>query len=120
MHGLTMHAYRSSAIPRRHFVWLLWLALVLPTAQAAASWHALSHAMLDARSADDAKQAPQLHHCDLCLSAASISGGATVGEPPSLKPVALRHELPRFTLITVWVASSARAYLSRAPPLASR
>ena len=120
MHGLTMHAYRSSAIPRRHFVWLLWLALLLPTAQAAASWHALSHAMLDARGAGDAKHAPQLHHCDLCLTAATISGGAPAGEPPSLKPVALRHELPRLTLIPLWVASPARPYLSRAPPLASR
>jgi hypothetical protein len=101
-------------------VWLLWLALVLPTAQAAASWHALSHAMLDPGSAGDAKHAPPPHHCDLCLVAASISGGALAGEPPSLTPVALCHRLPRFTLLTLWVASPARPYLSRAPPLASR
>ena len=115
-----MHAHRSRAVPRRHFIWLLWLALLLPTAQAAASWHALSHAMPDPGGVRDAKHAPPLHHCDLCLAASSISGGAPVGEPPSLKPVALRHELPRLILITLWVASPARAYLSRAPPFASR
>lgn len=120
MHGLAMHTHRSRAAPRRRFVWLLWLALLLPSAQVAASWHALSHATLDARSAGDTKHAAQLHHCDLCLTAASIGGGAPAGEPASLKPVALRHELPRFTLITLWVASPARAYLSRAPPFASR
>jgi hypothetical protein len=101
-------------------MWLLWLALLLPTAQAAASWHALSHAIPHPGGAGDAKHTPPLHHCDLCLTAASISGGAPAGEPPSLKPVALRHELPRFTLITLWVVSPARAYLSRAPPFASR
>lgn len=101
-------------------MWLLWLALLLPTAQAAASWHALSHATVDPSGTGDAKHAPPLHHCDLCLVAASISGASPGGEPPSLKPVALRHELPRFTLITLWVASPARAYLSRAPPFASR
>jgi hypothetical protein len=119
MHGLAM-AHRSRAFLRRHFVWLLWLALLLPAAQAAASWHALSHALPDAGSAGDTKRAPQLHHCDLCLTAASISGGAPAGEPPSLKPVALRHELPRFAHLTLWDASPARPYLSRAPPLASR
>ena len=119
MRAPTMHAHRSRAVLRHRFAWLLWLALLLPAAQAAASWHALSHAMLDPGSAGDAKHAPP-HHCDLCLTAASINGGAPAGEPPSLKPVALRHEQPRFAFATRWMASPARAYLSRAPPLVSR
>ncbi len=120
MHGLAMHAHRSRTAPQRRFVWLLWLALLLPAAQAAASWHALSHALSDAVGAGDSKHAPPLHHCDLCLTAASIGGSAPAGAPPALKAVALRHELPRFAVFTRWVASPARAYLSRAPPLASR
>jgi len=115
-----MHAHRSRAVPRRRLAWLLWLALLLPTAQGAASWHALSHAIGDAGSAGDIKHAPQLHHCDLCLTAASIGGAAPASEPPSLKAVALRHDLPRFALLTLRVASPAHAYLSRAPPFASR
>ena len=67
MHGFAMHAHRSRAVPRRHLVWLLWLALLLPVAQAAASWHALSHALPDAGSADELADAlrPRLANQDV-------------------------------------------------------
>jgi hypothetical protein len=93
--------------------------LLLPVAQVAASLHALSHAETDASRAHDPRHALHLTHCDLCLTAAAIDGGAPLSEPPSLGREVTRLELPRAALVTFWVASPARAYLSRAPPIAS-
>jgi len=115
-----MHALRSRTVLRRLLASLLWLALLLPMAQLAASCHALSHARLDGGGAADPQYAPHQARCDLCLTAAAIFAGAPPGEPPSLAPVTIRYAPPRFALITLWVASPARAYLSRAPPIASR
>ena len=47
--------------------WLLWLALILPIAQAMAGVHALSHV---GDSRDDG--IAHLVHCDLCLTAADL------------------------------------------------
>ncbi len=94
--------------------------LLLPVAQVTASWHALSHAQADASGARDPRYAPHLAHCDLCLIAAAIDGGMPLGEPPLLRQEVSRQERPRAAPVTFWVASPARAYLSRAPPIASR
>ncbi|MFG6432545.1 hypothetical protein [Roseateles sp. LYH14W] len=59
--------------------WLLWLALLLPIAQAMAGVHALSHAGHDQ---DDA--IVHLVDCDLCLTAAHLAGGAAAAEPAPL------------------------------------
>ena len=116
-----MHSLHCrNTVSQRHLAWLLWLMLLLPVAQVTASWHALSHAEADASGARDPRYAPHLTHCDLCLTAAAIDGGMPLGEPPLLSQEVTRQERPRVTPVTFWVASPARAYLSRAPPIASR
>lgn len=60
--------------------WLFWLALLLPIAQAVAGVHALSHATGDGQ--DDG--IAHLVHCDLCLTAANLAGGAPAAEPGPL------------------------------------
>jgi hypothetical protein len=115
MHSL----HRRNAVSQRHLVWLLWLMLLLPVAQVTASWHALSHVETDASGARDPRHALHLTHCDLCLTAAAVDGGVPLAEPPALKPGVARHEVPQTAPVAFWVASPARAYLSRAPPIAS-
>ena len=115
-----MHSTRIRTVPQRHLVWLLWLVLLLPVAQVTASWHALSHVAIDASASSDPQHAPHLAHCDLCLTAAAVDGGAPLIAVSSLTPEAIRHALPQAALVMFWVASPARAYLSRAPPFASR
>lgn len=116
MHSLPRH----NTVSQRHRAWLLWLVLLLPVAQVAASWHALSHAKTDLSDARDPRDALHLTHCDLCLTAAAIDGGTPLVEPLSLSPGVTRHEPPRTTPVTFWVASPASAYDSRAPPIAPR
>jgi hypothetical protein len=79
--------------------WLLWLALLLPLAQAFAAGHALSHVTSD-RSSDGIVHLAQ---CDLCLTAADLGTGAPVAEPPPVMladaayaaPVLARGGAPR-------------------------
>lgn len=99
--------------------WLLWLALLLPFAQAAANWHALSHVQADAAGDRDGKQSLHLAHCDLCLTAAAVTGGAPAAPPTALALRAVRHEAPSQAVATERVAAPVRRYLSRAPPFVS-
>jgi len=115
-----MHSTRIRTVSQRHLGWLLWLMLLLPVAQVTASWHALSHVAIDASAASDPQHAPHPTHCDLCLTAAAVDGGAPLAAASLLALDAVRHELPQATHVTLWVASPAQAYLSRAPPIASR
>jgi hypothetical protein len=107
-----------SALSRR-FVWLLWLGLLLPMAQVAAACHALSHTSDIVNGQAEGKQAPHASHCDLCLSAAAIAGGAPPGATPVFAQPALGHAPPGQAFADVWLAQPVRAYLSRAPPHAS-
>jgi hypothetical protein len=91
-----------------------------PVAQVAAAAHALSHVRGAISGEADDKSAPHASHCDLCLTAAAIAGGAAISEPPVFTPPAVRHEAPRTFAVEAWRAVPVRAYLSRAPPLASR
>jgi len=102
---------------QRRLVWLLWLALLLPIAQAAAMSHALSHAVADGDDDHD-RQAVHQTHCDLCLTAAALSGGALPEQRPSLPHPVARHVAPQVAAGGVWFALPPRAYLSRAPPIA--
>jgi hypothetical protein len=115
-----MAASHPRPVPPRRFAWLLWLGLLLPVAQAAAACHALAHVRGVANDESDDRQAPPAGHCDLCLAAAAISGSAPPAEPPAVLPAAIRHELPPAGLAVGWLALPVRAYLSRAPPGASR
>jgi hypothetical protein len=115
-----MHAFRSRLLGRRHAAWLLWLALLLPLAQACAAWHALSHAR--AELAGDPADGKALHpasHCDLCLVAAAVSGGAPPGVAPAVHVDATAHPAPSALQESVRASAPARAYLSRAPPPAT-
>jgi hypothetical protein len=102
--------------------WLLWLALLLPLAQAAAAWHAVSHAVphtavgSSERPASDTKPALHPVHCDLCLTAAALGGGALPTAPLGLVHPAARHQAPRATPDSPWLPPVTRAYHSRAPP----
>jgi hypothetical protein len=59
--------------------WLLWLALLLPVAQAMADAHALSHV-------GEARGDGIVHvvDCDLCLTAAHLAGSAPAAAPAPL------------------------------------
>jgi hypothetical protein len=116
--AIAMHAPRSRTVSQRRFVWLLWLALLLPMAQVAAAWHAVSHANPDASDEASGKQALHPSHCDLCLTAAAVIGGALPGEPQSLTQPAARHEAPQATIGGLWLALFTPVYRSRAPPIA--
>ena len=101
---------------QRHMAWLLWLALLLPLAQTAASWHILSHANSEPANALDDQQAVHQAHCELCLSAASLIGGAPLASLPSLFHPRAMAEVLAANVRSVASMPAARAYESRAPP----
>jgi hypothetical protein len=112
------HRFRSFW-PRRRLAWLLWLGLLLPLAQVAAASHALTHLRGALGGEIDNKGVAQASHCDLCVAAAAIAGGGAISEAPALTPPLVCHDAPRIASAGVWLALPLRAYLSRAPPLAS-
>ncbi|WP_431275797.1 hypothetical protein ACQ858_05745 [Variovorax ureilyticus] len=114
-------------IPRlstRRFAWVLWVMLLLPVAQAAALWHSVSHAAQAAQAIQPGTPTPdeplsQPAHCDLCLLAASIHGGALPSAPIPLPHPTARHEAPLTAFAASWQGSPAHPYRSRAPPASS-
>jgi hypothetical protein len=111
---MSSQRHRSSSGPI--WAWLLWLALVLPLAQTAATWHVVSHGEEQAGGHAQGKHARGLAHCDLCLTAAALSGGASVGENDLLPVVAAHEVAPRDPAASIWQAPLVPAYRSRAPP----
>ena len=111
-----MSFLRLPSPSHRGLAWLVWLALLLPVAQSAAVWHGYSHVLRSAGSHDDDKRSLPAAHCDQCLAAASVGGGALPGSPPVLPIAPARHERPRGAASIPWLASTTPAYLSRAPP----
>ena len=114
-----MQTPRSALSSRRRFWWLLWLVLLLPIAQTAATLHVLSHAMLDLAgdgSAIDGKPAIDHAHCELCLTAAALNGAAPPAAAPCLPRLAVILDLPRTVSAGVWFTATVAAYKSRAPP----
>jgi hypothetical protein len=101
----------------RHLVWLLWIALLLPAAQVAATSHFLSHASADAAAAGEHARAPHALHCDLCLAANAIAGGAL---PRTLPSLSLRQMAsfgaPCTAFDNLCENLLALAYQGRAPP----
>jgi hypothetical protein len=109
----------------RRFIWLLSLLLLIPAAQAAATWHDVSVAPFAGRHAEHGRDTGQkrLHdpaHCDLCLTAAALAGGALPLMSPDALPALGRHETPCVEATHGQPGLRAQAYRSRAPPLASR
>lgn len=114
-----MTAPSSHHRPPRHLAWLLWLVLLLPLAQAASNWHVLSHAAQATQAAGEQDETlPQTGHCELCLMAAAIAGGALPAAPIVFLPPTAPHQAPCRVLSDVWQAPPATCYQGRAPPLA--
>jgi hypothetical protein len=110
---------RLRPISRLSLIGWLCLALVLPLAQAAAAWHALSHTAQEVAAAGNAKHAPHSAQCEACLAGAAVGGGPVTADWSSLPLAAVRHAAPLARPIA-WRASAApHAYRSRAPPTAS-
>ena len=101
---------------QRRFSWLLWLALLLPLAQTAAAWHSLSHVGADATADADGNKALHTTHCDLCLVAAAVGGGALPSSAQRLPHPTAHHAAPHAEFHDVWLPSPTPVYLSRAPP----
>jgi len=103
--------------PPRHLAWLLWLAMLLPMAQVVATTHLLSHTGEAVAAAADQKAAHHALHCDLCVTAGAIAGGALASTPPSLPSAqAAPSEAPRAAFDNLSENLLALAYQGRAPP----
>lgn len=91
--------------------WLLWLALLLPVAQAMADVHALSHA-------GDRQNDGLVHldDCDLCLTAANLAGGAPLAATPTLPSGQAVHAAPLAVRGTAPRAEAFGLPPARAPP----
>jgi hypothetical protein len=114
-----MRTQRLASPLRHRLILLLWLALLLPLAQLAGTWHAYSHLQPQASQQDRDKQAPQADHCDLCLAAADVGSGGLLRVAQALPTPAARHVRPRHRAAALHAARVALAYRSRAPPVAS-
>ena len=115
-HRSPMNATAHPLLSQRHLGWLLWLVLLLPIAQTAASWHLASHAGTQ-QTEDLGQQALDQDRCELCVSAAAVLGGAPLrSTDPWLTNRALAQVL-RFDPHSAPVLAPVRAYNSRAPPL---
>lgn len=115
-----MHPTQSTLFSRRHLVWLLWLVLLLPMAQTAATWHVLSHVNSEQREDTDGQKAIHQGHCDLCLSAAAVIGGVPLASSAPLPATKVTHEVAGADLRGTGLSTAARAYDSRAPPFSER
>jgi hypothetical protein len=110
-----MNAIRRRSSVRHGLAWLACLVLLLPVAQAAAIWHGYSHVAQDL-SRKAGQPLSQASHCDLCLTAAGVTGAAPPLAQSSPLACAARFEAPQCAVGQVWVAPETLAYQSRAPP----
>lgn len=94
--------------------WLLWLALLLPIAQAMADVHALSH-LGDRQEAG----AAHLAHCDLCLTAAHLGAGAPAAQPAALAAGPADHARPAGASAVAPLATRLGLPPARAPPISA-
>ncbi len=107
----------QSQFSRRRLALLLWLALLLPLGQMAASVHLLSHVHCGQADGDEGTQGLHVDHCDLCATAATLLAGAPVAATPQLPSFAARHEAALLALHDIVWSAPASVYHSRAPPL---
>ena len=111
---------RTAAAPRQ-FAWLLWLALLLPLAQAASACHVYSHTQDLAAGAEDfskSKHASGASHCDLCLAGSLVHGGGLPAADLLLPVPPSTHSAPQAAFDSPWSPPLVLAYQGRAPPLA--
>ena len=109
--------------PHRRFVWLLWLLLLLPMAQTAATLHGYAHGLASEPEGTykvDGKHAFPHGPCGICLIAAAFVGGAPPAEPPALSQSTALYQAPNANSGSVWISPIFPAYEGRAPPVALR
>jgi len=109
---------RLNTFSNCRLAWLLALVLLLPLAQTAATLHLLSHVHADQSSQSDGNHAIHIDHCNLCLTAATLTGSAPPVQSIALAPVMGPVEAPRFQPSPIWFVRLKRLYESRAPPFA--
>jgi len=111
-----MRANLTTPLLQRRLAWLLWLALLLPMAQAVALKHGLSH--LTQQTSTSSKADATLHEaqCELCLSIAAIGAGALPVSGPTLPALLATSQVPDSVVASVWIAVPTQPYRSRAPP----
>jgi len=102
---------------RRRAGWLLLLSLLLPIAQAAGSWHVLSHAPSTLEGEGSGKKAVHQAGCGVCLAAATLVAGAPPVAELSWQVPTVVAAASRIVSSGIEPARRARAYDSRAPPL---
>lgn len=100
-------------LPPRFIAWLL--MLLLPLAQAVAAGHAVSH-LAGGQGTSDEQQALHAAHCELCITAATVAGGAPPAALPSLPPLDVAQAAPAVAVSQPWLPTPAPVYRSRAPP----
>lgn len=98
----------------RRLLWSLLLALLLPLAQVAAAAHELSHVRPGTEAGS--KSAPVAAHCDLCVVAATISGGGAPSTTPTLALAHVEAAAPLSHEPAQRLAEPFSAFASRAPP----
>jgi hypothetical protein len=104
----------SRPLPR--FAWLLlWAALLLPLAQAAANGHVQSHWGQD-KSTSSEKYGLAADRCDLCLTAAALASGGAASTPMTISHGPARHHSLPTLAVYGPTAPLSLAYQSRAPP----
>ncbi len=114
-------ALRSRTAAPRRYAWLLWLALLLPLAQAAASSHVYSHTgdlAAGVEGLGKSKHAAGGAHCALCVAGSiALGGGLPAATLPAL-PLCSHHAVPKAAFASLWEAAPRLAYQGRAPPFA--
>jgi hypothetical protein len=98
----------------RRLLWSLLLALLLPLAQVAAAAHELSH--VQGTTEAGSKSAPVAAHCDLCVVAAAISGGAAPSAAPVLALPDFASAVPVRPAPAAHIPQAFHAFSPRAPP----
>lgn len=106
-----------SRLARLGRLWLVCAALLVPAAQALAAWHT---ERVGASERGHPADPPSLQHgdCDLCLTAAALSGSAGPPTLPASTTAAVHHEAPRVATRLQYAPPHAGNYRSRAPPAA--
>lgn len=107
----------SRLVAQRRLGWLLCLALLLPMAQVAASWHELSHLAQDSAASGQERSALHLGHCELCLNAAAVHAAGPLTSPLVWTGPAQHHVLPAAPVVAQASTPLLLAYRSRAPPV---
>ncbi len=115
-HCAPMHSAGRNTFAQRHLAWLLWLVLLLPLAQTAASWHLLSHLPAGQPAQGEDPQAIHADDCSLCNSAAALIGGVPLATTPAVPQATARFDAPPAPLHSLFPTPAALAYDSRAPP----